>query len=118
MTSIIKVDTIQKTDRILQYGDLIINPIARTVTNRGRTVSLTAKEYDLLYFLASHPNQVFTRDELMNQVWDNTYSAEYGTITVHVRRLRAKIEANPLKPRFIKTLWGIGYKFETEVNDT
>jgi DNA-binding response OmpR family regulator len=84
------------------------------VTGRGKRINLTAKEFDLLYLLASHPNQVFTREQLMNQVWDYTYSAEYGTITVHIRRLRAKIEADPLKPRFIKTLWGVGYKFEGE----
>ena len=54
----------------------------------------------------------------MNQVWDTTYSAEYGTITVHIRRLRAKIETDPFKPRFLKTLWGVGYKFEVETNET
>jgi DNA-binding response OmpR family regulator len=108
----------QKTDGVLRYYDLIINPTARTVTSQGRIIVLTAKEFDLLYLLASHPNQVFTRDQLMNQVWDTTYSAEYGTITVHIRRLRAKIETDPLKPRFIKTLWGIGYKFEAEVHET
>jgi DNA-binding response OmpR family regulator len=108
----------QKTDGVLRYYDLIINPTARTVTSQGRIIVLTAKEFDLLYLLASHPNQVFTRDQLMNQVWDTTYSAEYGTITVHIRRLRAKIETDPLKPRFIKTLWGVGYKFEAEVHET
>jgi two-component system response regulator ResD len=102
----------QKTDSLLRYGDLVIDPAAREVTLRGRRINLTGKEFDLLYFLASHPNEVFTRDQLMNQVWDYSYSAEYGTITVHIRRLRAKIEADPLKPRFIKTLWGVGYKFE------
>jgi DNA-binding response OmpR family regulator len=96
----------------------VINPKSREVTVNDRTINLTGREFDLLYFLASHPNQVFTREELMNQVWDYAYSAEYGTITVHIRRLRAKIEADPLKPRLIKTLWGVGYKFEGESRET
>jgi DNA-binding response OmpR family regulator len=104
----------QQTDGLLKYGDLVIDPASREVILRGHRVNLTAKEFDLLYFLASHPNQVFTREQLMNQVWDYSYSSEYGTITVHIRRLRAKIEADPLRPRFIKTLWGVGYKFEGE----
>jgi len=104
----------QESDGLLRYGDLVINPKSREVTINKRNISLTGREFDLLYFLASHPNQVFSREELMNQVWDYSYSAEYGTITVHIRRLRAKIEADPLKPRLIKTLWGVGYKFEDE----
>jgi len=111
-------DVSQKSDRILRYGDLIIDPISREITLKGDHVNLTAKEFDLLYFLASHPNEVYTREQLMNQVWDYSYSAEYGTITVHIRRLRAKIEADPLKPHYIKTLWGVGYKFESEGYET
>jgi DNA-binding response OmpR family regulator len=102
----------QTTDNVLRRGDLTIDPVAREVTRGGHRISLTAKEFDLLHFLASHPGEVFSRAQLMNQVWDYTYSAEYGTITVHIRRLRTKIETDPLKPRFIKTLWGVGYKFE------
>jgi DNA-binding response OmpR family regulator len=108
----------QKTDGLLRYGDLVIDPMAREVILRGHRINLTGKEFDLLYFFTSHPNQVFTREQLMNQVWVYSYSAEYGTITVHIRRLRAKIEADPLKPRFIKTLWGVGYKFEGEGHET
>ncbi len=108
----------QEIDELLRYGNFMINPKAREVTINGNQINLTGREFDLLYFLASHPNQVFTREELMNQVWDYSYSAEYGTITVHIRRLRAKIEADPLKPRLIKTLWGVGYKFDGEGNET
>jgi two-component system response regulator ResD len=116
----------EETDRIvgLELGadDYIakpfIDPMAREVSMRGHRINLTAKEFDLLYFFASHPSQVFTREQLMNQVWDYSYSAEYGTITVHIRRLRVKIEADPLKPRYIKTLWGVGYKFESEGHET
>jgi len=102
----------QETDGLLHFDGLDIDAKSREITVSGRHVSLTSREFDLLYFLASHPGQVFTREQLMNQVWDYSYNAEYGTITVHIRRLRAKIEADPLKPRFIKTLWGVGYKFE------
>ena len=98
-------------DRTLRYDKLVIDPRTRTVNVDGKHIALTAKEFDLLYYLASHPEQVFTREELMNQVWDTDYAAEYNTVTVHVRRLRERIEENPEKPRFIKTLWGIGYKF-------
>jgi two-component system response regulator ResD len=108
----------RKTDDLLRYDDLVIDPVAREVTSQGHCINLTAKEFDLLSLLASHPNQVFTREQLMNQIWDYTYSAEYGTITVHIRRLRAKIEADPLNPRFIKTLWGVGYKFEGVRHET
>ena len=104
----------QRKDGLLKFGDLVIDSVAREVTNRGKPINLTAKEFDLLYFFASHPNRVFTREQLMNLVWDYSFSAEYSTITVHIRRLRAKIEADPLKPRYIKTLWGVGYKFEAQ----
>ena len=97
---------------LVRHGALTIDARTREVTSGGREVSLTAKEFDLLHFLALHPNQVFTRDQLMNQVWDYTYAGDPSTVTVHVRRLRAKIEAGPLKPRYIKTVWSVGYKLE------
>jgi DNA-binding response OmpR family regulator len=108
----------KKIDGLMRYGNLAIEPKSREVTVKGHHVNLTGKEFDLLYFLASHPDEVFTREQLMNRIWDYSYSAEYGTITVHIRRLRAKIEADPLKPRFIKTLWGVGYKFEDTGHET
>ena len=96
----------------LRFGALVINPQTREVTEGGRKVTLTAKEFDLLLFLASSPGQVFTRDQLMDKVWDYTYAGDQSTVTVHIRRLRAKLEVDPLRPRYIKTLWGVGYKFE------
>ena len=78
----------------------------------GIDTHLKAKEFDLLLFLASHPGQVFTRDQLMNLVWDYTYAADASTVTVHIRRLREKIEPDPERPRYIKTVWGVGYKLE------
>ena len=97
---------------LLRYGTLVINPNSREVMGGTRTVNLTAKEFDLLFFLASNPNQVFTREQLMDRVWDYTYAADHSTVTVHIRRLRAKVEEDPIKPRYIKTVWGVGYKFE------
>jgi len=96
----------------IRFKDFSLNPRTRAVEVNSRAVELTAKEFDLLYFLAAHPGQVFTREQLMNDVWDYTYAADASTVTVHVRRLREKIESDPVRPRFIKTVWGVGYKFE------
>lgn len=97
---------------VVRFPDFSLNPQTRIVEVRGKRVELTAKEFDLLYFLASHPGQVFTRDQLMNDVWDYTYAGDASTITVHIRRLREKLEPDPARPRFLKTVWGVGYKFE------
>ena len=98
----------------LRFGELRINPKTRVVEVRDQRIALTAKEFDLLYFLASSPGQVFTRDQLMNHVWDFAYARDASTVTVHIRRLREKIEADPERPTFLKTVWGVGYKFEGE----
>jgi DNA-binding response OmpR family regulator len=100
------------TGDALRFGDLNINAASRTVDNALGDVPLTAREFDLLLHLASHPNQVFTRDQLMSSVWDYDYAAESSTVTVHMRRLRAKVELDPSRPRHLKTVWGVGYKFE------
>ena len=97
---------------LLRHGSLAINPNSRKVTEGTRQIDLTAKEFDLLFFLASNANQVFTREQLLDQVWDYTFAANHSAVTVHIRRLRAKVEADPLKPRYVKTVWGLGYKFE------
>ena len=96
----------------LSFGDLSISPATREVTRGSSALNLTAKEFDLLHFLASHAGQVFTREQLMDQVWDYTYAGDFSTVTVHVKRLREKVEADPVRPRYIKTVWGVGYKFE------
>jgi two-component system, OmpR family, response regulator ResD len=96
----------------LAFGSLTIRPDLRRVEVSGKAVDLTAREFDLLVFLARHPGRVFSRDELLDHVWDWTYASDGGTVTVHIRRLRQKIEADPERPRFIKTVWGVGYKFE------
>ena len=96
----------------LRYTGLSVNPRTRVVEAEGKSIALSAKEFDLLYFLAAHPGQVFTREQLMNDVWDYTFAGDSSTVTVHIRRVREKIEPDPMRPRFIKTVWGVGYKFE------
>jgi two-component system response regulator ResD len=96
----------------LRFGALTIRPDRRQVEIAGTSVELTAREFDLLEFLARHPSQVFTRDELLDKVWDWSYASDGGTVTVHIRRLRQKIEPDPERPRYVKTVWGVGYKFE------
>ena len=96
----------------LHFGSLTIRPDRRQVEVAGTAVELTAREFDLLEFLAHNPGQVFSRDELLDKVWDWAYASDGGTVTVHIRRLRQKIEADPERPRHIKTVWGVGYKFE------
>ena len=78
----------------------------------GEAVSLTAKEFELLYFFARHPRQVFTRTQLLDNVWGQEFYGDASTVTVHIRRLREKIEADASQPRRLLTVWGVGYKFE------
>lgn len=96
----------------LRFEDLRINGRTRVVEDRRGAIKLTAREFDLLIHLARHPNQVFSRDQLMNSVWDYEFAGDASTVTVHMRRLRAKVEADPSRPRHLKTIWGVGYKFE------
>jgi DNA-binding response OmpR family regulator len=93
------------------HGELELDAAAREVTKAGMRLRLTAKEFDLLWFLASHPRRVFSRDQLMDRVWGYEPAFDTGTVTVHVRRLRAKIENDPSKPRHLETVWGVGYRF-------
>jgi DNA-binding response OmpR family regulator len=98
--------------RALRFDGLHIDPATRLVTVDGREITLTVKEFDLLWFMASHPRQVFNRDQLLNNVWGESDFLDPSTVTVHVRRLREKIEADPSNPRYVYTVWGVGYKFE------
>jgi two-component system response regulator ResD len=99
-------------ERPLIHGDLKIDPQTRLVEVNGEEKLLTAKEFDLLWTMARHPRQVFTRDQLLDLVWGMTEYIDPSTVTVHIRRLREKIEADSGNPRHIKTVWGVGYKFE------
>ncbi len=95
----------------LAFGGLEIQPAGRVVLVDGHEVALTQREFDLLLFLAGRPGQVFTRDQLMDAVWRFPFYSDTTTVTVHIRRLRAKIEPDPAQPRYIETVWGVGYRF-------
>jgi DNA-binding response OmpR family regulator len=101
-------------EEALRFSDLEIDPATRTVLVRGRHVDLTAREFDLLLFLARHPGQVFSRDQLMDRVWQFPVYSDTTTVTVHIRRLRAKIEADASNPHWIQTVWGVGYRFRRD----
>ena len=98
---------------VVQVGDLRINPRMRTVERDGKALDLTSREFDLLRFLAVNAGQVFTREQLLDQVWDYHFPGDTSTVTVHIRRLREKVEPDPVRPRYIKTVWGVGYKVES-----
>ncbi|ALS27640.1 two-component system response regulator [Paenibacillus sp. 32O-W] len=98
-------------ERISIRGLLIDKP-ARKVTVNGEEVPLTGKEYDLLLYMASHPNRVFEKHELFERVWGMDSAGDIATVTVHIRRLREKIEMEPSNPQYIETIWGVGYRFK------
>ncbi|MCP4428172.1 MAG: response regulator transcription factor [Chloroflexi bacterium] len=101
-----------KGERPLRYGNLHIDAKTRVVVLDDQTIDLTATEFDLLWFMASHPRQVFKRDQLLENVWGFSEYVDPSTVTVHIRRLREKIETNPSQPERLLTVWGVGYKFE------
>ncbi len=98
--------------QMLIFPGLRIDPVTRLITVNHKELMLTAKEFDLLWFLANNPRRVFNRDQLLDHVWGETEYIDPSTVTVHVRRLREKIEPDSSKPRYIHTVWGVGYKFE------
>jgi DNA-binding response OmpR family regulator len=102
----------ESDEKPILLGELHIDPRSRVVKVRDTPVILTAKEFDLLLFFARHPRQVFTRSQLLDQLWGYEFYGDESTVTVHIRRLREKIEANPADPTCIVTVWGVGYKFE------
>jgi two-component system response regulator ResD len=96
----------------LSFDGLEIDPRGRRVSRDGEEIQLSQREFDLLTFLASNPGQAFSRDQLIDRVWDAPPYSDTSTVTVHIRRLRAKIEPDPEQPRFIQTVWGVGYRFQ------
>jgi DNA-binding response OmpR family regulator len=94
----------------LAFGDVSLERATRELRKRDKEVRLTVKEFDLVWFLASHPRRVFSRDQLMSSVWGYAAALDTGTVTVHVRRLREKIEDDPSMPRYLQTVWGVGYR--------
>ena len=99
------------TGRTISFGDVLIDPAARETYKHGEPLALTLKEFDLLLFLASNPRQVFSRGQLMDRVWGYESALDTGTVTVHIRRLRTKIEDDASHPRHLKTVFGAGYRF-------
>jgi len=95
----------------ISFGGLELDPSSRAVRKSAEPLQLTAKEFDLLHFLASHPTHVFSREQLMSRVWGYSAALDTGTVTVHIRRLREKIEDDPSQPRYLQTVWGVGYRF-------
>ena len=93
-------------------GDVEIDPERRSVTVSGKTVDMTAKEFDLLHYLITNRGRVVTRGQILDSVWGVDYTGDESTVTVHIRRLRSKIEREPDRPRHIKTVWSVGYRFE------
>ena len=106
-----RVDPPQDSAPPIETGDLVIDVAGRRVTVAGAEVTLTQREFDLLLFLARNPGQVFSRDQLMDAVWQYSFYSDTSTVTVHVRRVRTKIEPDPANPRWIETVWGVGYRF-------
>jgi DNA-binding response OmpR family regulator len=103
---------VQTQPERLTFADVVLDGASREVTNAGTPLPLTAREFDLLWFLASHPRQVFSRDQLMDRVWGHAVAIDTGTVTVHIRRLREKIEIDPARPVHLQTVWGVGYRFD------
>jgi DNA-binding response OmpR family regulator len=106
-----RLDPSPAAEAPLRFDALEIDPGARKVQLDGAEVELTTREFELLLFLARHPGQAFTREQLMDHVWQYSFYIDTSTVTVHIRRLRAKLEPDPSQPRFIQTVWGYGYRF-------
>lgn len=103
---------VEKPEDVLRFSELEIHLKAYEVKVRNRPVSCSAKEFEVLRFLALHPNQVLTREQIFGQVWGYNEYCDLNTVTVHMKKLREKIEENPSNPLYIKTVWGVGYKFD------
>jgi len=101
----------QDPDRVIHRGGLVVYPDQRHVILKGRTLSLTSKEFDLLLLFAEHPGQAFSRTELLNTVWGVEFEGYDHTVNTHINRLRGKLKADPSAPAFIQTVWGVGYRF-------
>lgn len=99
-------------ERIVTFGSVSVNITSRTVTRDGKAVNLSLREFDLLAYLCEHKNEAITKDKLINEVWGAFSMVEPSTLTVHIRWLREKLETDPAKPAYIKTVWGVGYILE------
>jgi two-component system response regulator ResD len=107
-----RVDKSTEAQPSVELGEIIVDPTARRALVRGVEAQLTVREFDLLLFFMLHPGQVFSREQLMDAVWQYSFYTDTSTVTVHIRRLRAKIEDDPTTPRHLQTVWGVGYRFQ------
>ena len=107
-----RFDTSRTQEAPIELSDMTIDPTARRVFVRGEEVQLTHREFDVLLFLARHPGQAFSRNQLMDAVWQYSFYTDTSTVTVHIRRLRSKIERDAARPDHIQTVWGVGYRFQ------
>jgi two-component system response regulator ResD len=107
-----RVDAPAEQEGLIELDGLSIDPAARRVLVNGADVQLTVREFDLLLYLVRHPGRVFSRDQLMDAVWQYSFYTDTSTVTVHMRRLRSKIEADPANPLHLQTVWGVGYRFQ------
>jgi two-component system, OmpR family, response regulator VicR len=105
-------DPSDEEDEPLEFGDLRIDPRRRVVTVATREIELTPKEFDVLYLLASNEGKVFSRTEILEELWDFAYDGDPSTVTVHIRRVREKTETDPSQPHHLTTVWGVGYRFD------
>jgi DNA-binding response OmpR family regulator len=103
-----------KTPKRMSFGSLSVDPESRQVLVDGNNIELTAKEFDLLWHFASHPGRVYTREQLLSKVWGYGHSGYEHTVNSHINRLRSKIENDPANPRYVITVWGVGYKFNQD----
>ena len=99
-------------NEVIEIRGLKIDKTARRVYLNGEVKVFTTKEFDLLTYIAGHPNRVFTKEELFNKIWDMEYLGDIATVTVHIKKIREKIEVNTAKPQYIETIWGVGYRFK------
>ena len=105
---------VAKKETLINTGDLSIDPAKRTVALNGKEVDITAKEFDLIYHFATHPGRVYTRPQLLDLIWGYAHSGYEHTVNSHINRLRSKIEEDPANPKYVLTVWGVGYKFKDD----
>ncbi len=106
------VGSSQKNNDIIEIRGIRIDKTARRVSIDGTEKAFTGKEFDLLTFLAEHPNRVYTKEELFREIWDMDSIGDIATVTVHIKKIREKIEYDSAKPQYIETIWGVGYRFK------
>jgi len=107
-----KLNVKEEDLKVLIFGELYIDSKSYRVRSFGRELDLSAKEFEMLWFLAKNKGQVFSKEQIFDHVWGFNEYGDINTVTVHIRKIREKIEKDPANPKYIKTVWGIGYKFE------